>query len=52
MGALLSNFRNTVIVSVLLALVMVFAYSTSAHGLEATFWQAVFRWIPESPGRC
>jgi uncharacterized membrane protein len=45
MGALLSNFRNTVIVSVLLALVMVFAYSTSAHGLETTFWQAVFRWM-------
>ena len=45
MGALLSNFRNTVIVSVVLALVMVFAYSTSAHGLEATFWQAVFRWM-------
>lgn len=45
MGALLSNFRNTVIVSVLLALVMIFAYSTSPHGLEATFWQAVFRWM-------
>jgi len=45
MGALLSNFRNTIIVSVLLALVMVFAYSTSPHGLEATFWQAVFRWM-------
>lgn len=45
MGALLSNFRNTIIVSVLLALVMVLAYSTSPHGLEATFWQAVFRWM-------
>ena len=45
MGALLSNFRNTIIVSVLLALVMVFADSTSPHGLEATFWQAVFRWM-------
>ena len=45
MTALLSNFRNTIIVSVLLALVMIFAYSTSPSGVDGTFWQAVFRWM-------
>ncbi|WP_309091163.1 hypothetical protein [Phenylobacterium sp.] len=45
MAGLLANFRNTVIVSVLLALVMIFAYSQSPHGVDAAFWQAVFRWL-------
>jgi uncharacterized membrane protein len=45
MAGLLANFRNTVILSVILALVMVFAYSGSPHGLDAAFWQAVFRWL-------
>src|SRR3989338_1776227 len=44
-AGLLSNFRNTIILSVVLALVMVFAYSTSPHGVDATFFQAVFRWM-------
>jgi uncharacterized membrane protein len=44
-AGLLSNFRNTVILSVVLALVMVFAYSTSPHGVDGTFFQAVFRWM-------
>ena len=44
MGALLSNFRNTMIVSVLLAAVMIFAFG-SAHGFDAAFGQAVLRWM-------
>ena len=45
MGALLSNFRNTMILSVLLALIMIFSWSHSPHGMDMTFWQAVFRWM-------
>ncbi|MGA0600883.1 hypothetical protein ACO2Q3_09285 [Caulobacter sp. KR2-114] len=45
MAGILSNFRNTMILSVILALIMIFAYSQSPHGLDITFWQAVFRWM-------
>lgn len=45
MAKLLSNFRNTIIVSVLLALLMVFAYSNGPQGAGPVFWQAVFRWM-------
>src|SRR5262245_4339524 len=45
MAGLLSNFRNTVILSVILALVMVAAYSQSPQGTDVAFWQAVFRWL-------
>src|SRR5438445_1207543 len=46
MAGLLTNFRNTMILSVILALIMIFAFSqTSPHGLDKTFWQAVFRWM-------
>jgi uncharacterized membrane protein len=45
MAGLLSNFRNTLIVSVILALIMVFAYSQSPQGTDTAFWQAVFRWL-------
>ncbi|HEX2801146.1 MAG TPA: hypothetical protein VHN73_03680 [Phenylobacterium sp.] len=45
MGALLSNFRNTVIVSVILALVMVAAYAAGPQGTGPIFWEAVFRWL-------
>ena len=45
MAGLLLNFRNTMILSVVLALIMVFAYSQSPHGLDRTYWQAVFRWM-------
>lgn len=45
MGALLSNFRNTVIVSVILALIMVAAYATGPQGTSEIFLQAVFRWM-------
>lgn len=45
MAGLLSNQRNTVIVSVILALIMIAAYSQGPHGTDAAFWQAVFRWL-------
>jgi uncharacterized membrane protein len=45
MAGLLSNFRNTIILSVILALILVFAYSTGPQGTDVTFWQAVFRWM-------
>ena len=45
MAGLLSNFRNTVIVSVILALIMVAAYSQGPQGTDTAFWQAVFRWL-------
>jgi uncharacterized membrane protein len=45
MAALLANFRNTVVLSVILALVMIVAFSQSPHGTDAAFWQAVFRWL-------
>lgn len=46
-ASLLGNFRNTVIVSVLLALVMIFAFFEvkPAGTSTATFVEAVFRWM-------
>ena len=44
MAGLLSNFRNTIIVSVVLALIMLYAYATAAGGADERFWQALLRW--------
>jgi uncharacterized membrane protein len=44
MAALLQNFRNTIIVSVLLALIMVAGYYVHRTS-DAAFYQAVFRWM-------
>lgn len=44
MAGLLSNFRNTIIVSVVLALVMLYAYATAGGGADERFWQALLRW--------
>ena len=44
MAGLLANFRNTIIVSVVLALVMLYAYATAAGGADERFWQALLRW--------
>jgi uncharacterized membrane protein len=44
MGALLSNFRNTIIVSVILALIMIYAYYTNATSSDQ-FIQALLRWL-------
>jgi len=45
MAGLLSNFRNTMILSAALAAIMLFAYGQSPHGMDQTYWQAVFRWM-------
>lgn len=46
MGKLLSNFRNTVVLSLVLAGVMIFAFGRIAPGgYDLGFWQAVFRWV-------
>src|ERR1700721_323975 len=45
MAGILSNFRNTMILSAVLALIMLWAYSQSPHGFDETYWQAVFRWM-------
>ena len=45
MAGLLSNFRNTMILSVVLAAIMLFAYSHSPQGTNEVYWQAVFRWM-------
>jgi uncharacterized membrane protein len=44
MSGLLLNFRNTVIVSVLLAVVMICAFGKVA-GFDGRFAEAVFRWM-------
>jgi len=44
MAGLLSNFRNMMILSTILAIIMLIAFG-SAHGIDGQFWQAVFRWM-------
>jgi uncharacterized membrane protein len=45
-AGILLNFRNTMILSVVLALIMIVAYSqVSPQGTGVVFWQAVFRWM-------
>ncbi|HYG25543.1 MAG TPA: hypothetical protein VD906_01410 [Caulobacteraceae bacterium] len=44
MAGILANFRNTIIVSVILALVMIYSYAVAAGGADERFWQAVLRW--------
>ena len=45
MAGLLSNFRNTLILSLVLAGGMVFAFGrTAPGGFDISFWQAVARW--------
>jgi uncharacterized membrane protein len=43
MTALLSNFRNTIILSVILALVVVFGFGHSPSGFDTSYFVAVFR---------
>ena len=45
MAGLLSNFRNTMILSAVLALLMLIAYSQSPHGIDNVYFEAVFRWM-------
>ena len=45
-AALLLNFRNCMIVSFILALIMIVGFGMhSPHHFDATFWQAVVRWV-------
>jgi uncharacterized membrane protein len=44
MAGLLSNFRNTMILSVVLAIIMLISFASS-HGVDTQYWQAVFRWM-------
>ncbi|HEY8574581.1 urate hydroxylase PuuD [Phenylobacterium sp.] len=45
MAGLLSNLRNTLIVSFILAIVVVVGYMQHHGGADQIFWQAVFRWL-------
>jgi uncharacterized membrane protein len=45
MAGLLSNFRNTFIVGLILAAVMIWAYSQGPQGTGEAFLVAVFRWM-------
>ena len=45
MAGLLSNFRNTMILSLVLAAIMLFAWGHSPQGVGPVYWQAVFRWM-------
>ncbi|WP_241209770.1 hypothetical protein [Brevundimonas fluminis] len=46
MGNLLSNFRNTVVLSLVLAGLMIFAFGrVSGGGFDLIFWQATLRWV-------
>ena len=46
MAALLLNFRNTIIVSAILALIFIIGYGMHGPGgFDAIFWQGVFRWL-------
>lgn len=45
MAGLLSNLRNTLIVSFILALVVIAGYAVHNNGVDAIFWQATFRWL-------
>ena len=45
MGKLLSNFRTTILLSLVLAGVMILSFGRIAPGgFDQSFWQAVFRW--------
>jgi uncharacterized membrane protein len=49
MAGLLSNLRNTLVVAFILALILIAGYGMhyqeQSGGLDATFWQAVFRFL-------
>jgi len=45
MAGLLANFRNTIVVSLILAIIMIVMYGVgSPQQFDLAFWQAVFRW--------
>ena len=51
MANLLTNFRNTIVLSLLLAALMIFAFGRVAPGgFDISFWQAVLRWAHVGSG--
>ncbi len=44
MAGLLQNFRNTMIVSAILAAIMIYAFARAHGSTDMVFWQAVLRW--------
>jgi len=45
MAGFLSNFRNVMVVSFILALILVGGYAQHYGSTDAIFWQGVFRWL-------
>ena len=45
MGKLLSNFRTTILLSLVLAGVMILAFGQVSGGFGEVFWQAALRWV-------
>jgi uncharacterized membrane protein len=45
MAGLLSNFRNTMILSFVLSLIMIFSFGQAHGAFDMLFWQATFRWM-------
>ena len=45
MGKLLSNFRTTILLSLVLAGVMILAFGQVSGGFGEIFWQAALRWV-------
>lgn len=45
MAGLLTNFRNTLLLSLVLAGVMIYAFGAAYGGFDVIFWQATFRWV-------
>lgn len=51
MGKLLSNFRTTILLSIVLAGVMILSFGRIAPGgFDQSFWQAVLRWVHVAAG--
>jgi uncharacterized membrane protein len=45
MAALLNNLRNTIVLSVVLALIMIVSFASVHGSYDLQLWQAVFRWM-------
>ena len=45
MAAILNNLRNTIIVGLILALIMIVAFASVHGSYDMQLWQAIFRWM-------
>jgi len=50
MGKLLSNFRTTILLSLVLAGVMILSFGQVSGGFGEVFWQATLRWLHVAAG--